>query len=795
MSTWKVILPEAATNFVLNPTGMSSANVTAVGGGTPTQVTTYSYFGYKCHRLVTAADNTGAYYTLSALANAIHYVSLRIHTASDITPMFDCSLDNATFNTPTLLSQEGNWYIYGFQFPAAQANGSTKLYIQQNGAGADDIYIGHIQVEAASYATTPITGDLKGFTADGYYWNGTAHASSSSRSAQERKGGRVVDLYDTYNYSVNIAQGRGMPPIQHHVQDMALLPGSLFQGHKVMPRVLDLVSTAAANTTATIAKVRKDFINAVKPDLVSPEQPTVFRFTGANANRPVDFYAYYDSGMEYGEPVDGPSPRFIAYDPFAYEPMTQSAVLTTSQSVANADYIARKINGAWYNISTDFDGTVYAIVEGLDGCIYIGGNFTNVGDANGDYIVKWNPLTSTLSSLGTGMQGGPVNALVKAPNGDIYAGGDFTTAGGVANTVYIARWDGTNWNALSTGLTDTCYVLEIGQDGSLYVGGDFTNVGDANGDYIVKWTGASWVSLGTGMDAASVLGLIVVPNGDLYATGGFHLASGVANTVHIAKWNGTTWSALGTGLDDDGHKLTADKSGNIYVGGDFHNADGVACNHIAKWNGKTFEPLGTGTNDYVSRLNFDENGILYVGGLFTSAGGLTLADRFALWNGTAWMHPDINLPSTPYTAGILLSNKNIYIGYSSAGTATTSYLNSIINSGSTDVYPIVKVKRIGGTSATLEWLKNETIGDTLWCNYSLLDGETLTIDLTPNNRSIKSDYFGEVWRAILRGSDFSTFRLQSGNNSISAFINNNGATVTAWLEWSLTHWSADMVAL
>jgi len=824
MGAWNVIIPTFSTNMVLNPVAMGTGNYAAVGAGatvTPTGAEGYSYFGYRHYltRNAGAVDNSGMTLTLAALSNAIHYVTVRTYgTVSN----WDWSLDNANFNVPTLLSTEGNWSVYGYQFPAAQANASTTLYLYKNAAEAFTWYIGHIQVEARSSPTTPITGDIQGFTAGGYYWNGSAHASSSTRSGQECSGGVVTDLETSYNFRVRYGDGSGMPPLTHHVQGMALLPGALFQGTKVEPRVLDLVSATKANTVAAVSAARKNFINAVKPDRVGEEQPVVFRYTAVNANKPVDFRCYYDSGMEFqvsGGVIDTPVARFICYDPFAYEVHDASAALTTSTTVANADEIVRKIDGTWYNISTDFASTVEALVRGADGCIFIGGSFTNVGDGDGDYIVKWNPYTSALSSLGTGTNGN-VYALAAAPNGDIYLGGVFALAGGVANTVRIAYWDvsASVFAPLSTGINnDGVLTMAFDQSGNLYVGGTFTDITDANGDYITKWNGAAFSSLGTGMNG-DVYALACAPNGDIYAGGVFALAGGVADTAGIARWDGTQWLPLGTGVAGglaDVYSIAIDKAGNVYIGGNFTTANGVACSNIAMWNGKTFEPLGSGTDSSVMALSFDSNGLLYAGGAFTMAGGVSLANRMAIWNGTTWAHFDASLPgagdvyaflptqsyvnsrfsaTNPLPSGI--DSPDLYIGYSSVGTATVSYLNTVTNPGSASAYPVINIHRAeDGTSAVVEWIKNENTGDTLWCNYSLLKGETLTIDLTPGNRAIYSNFFGNVWRAVLRSSDLSSFRLLPSENYISVFVNPTGApTITAWLEYPITHWGSDMVA-
>ena len=58
----------------------------------------------------------------------------------------------------------------------------------------------------------------------------------------------------------------------------------------------------------------------------------------------------------------------------------------------------------------------------------------------------------------------------------------------------------------------------------------------------------------------------------------------------------------------------------------------------------------------------------------------------------------------------------------------------------------------------------------------LLDGETLTITLTPGAKAITSDYFGNViGRALLPNSDFAEWCLQPGANVVSLYVYEAGS--------------------
>lgn len=250
--------------------------------------------------------------------------------------------------------------------------------------------------------------------------------------------------------------------------------------------------------------------------------------------------------------------------------------------------------------------------------LYAGGRFTTAGGLPATNIAKWNG--SAWSGLGTGVNGDVV--ALAFSGSDLYAGGFYTMAGGVAAN-RVARWDGVGWSALGEGVNANVYALALSGT-NLYAGGDFTTAGGLAAQRVARWDGSAWSPLGSGIGGRVYA--LAVSGSNLFAAGTFSMAGSVSAT-NIARWNGSAWSALGTGLGNINTPVfaVAVVGTNLYAGGEFQAAGGMPASSIARWDGKSWSALGSGVSGsyYASGaygLASDGAGRLFVGGYFWSAG-------------------------------------------------------------------------------------------------------------------------------------------------------------------------------
>ncbi len=199
-------------------------------------------------------------------------------------------------------------------------------------------------------------------------------------------------------------------------------------------------------------------------------------------------------------------------------------------------------------------------------------------------------------------------------------------------------------------LAGTVIGTTLGPDGRTYAFGSFINGGgDPTADYLAvfdpvtrDWSGLGSSGQGNGAFGATVTGVAFLGS-KVIAVGDFIDVAGATNIDYFAVWNGSSWSTRSAVLGGSPFTtsiVSVDVLGSdIYVGGQFVNADGVAtADRVARWNGTAWTGLVPGgatdgsLDGGVFKVDARPDGKVWVGGAFSSAGGDTTASRFAYFD-------------------------------------------------------------------------------------------------------------------------------------------------------------------
>ena len=208
------------------------------------------------------------------------------------------------------------------------------------------------------------------------------------------------------------------------------------------------------------------------------------------------------------------------------------------------------------------------------------GNIVSLDPGTGDWLTLAN---------GIGFVAERIEAVAALPGGDLVAAGYFEATAGRRR---IARWNGTQWLALASGL------------GPQFIGSN-----------------------------SSVRALTILANGDLVAAGWIPTASGVT-VNHIARWDGVAWSALGSGMNGWVDSLTTMANGDVIAGGTFTSAGGVSTTGLARRDGSVWSAIASGASvnaQTVTALSGGGGGLIVAGDATNNA-----MLRIEHWDGSAW---------------------------------------------------------------------------------------------------------------------------------------------------------------
>jgi trimeric autotransporter adhesin len=242
---------------------------------------------------------------------------------------------------------------------------------------------------------------------------------------------------------------------------------------------------------------------------------------------------------------------------------------------------------------TDFSPSVPSrafslLRQGTD--LYAGGEFWHAGGVPARGVARWDG--QQWHGLGSGLGAGTVLALAWH-DGKLYAGGSFTTLGDGANAPSVAAWDGSAWAAvgdINSGTTGNVRAL-ASYKGNLYAAHSVRG--------LLRWTGSAWQLVGeftgiSGSPSRQRVGpsALLVNGNDLYVGGDFSRV-GDRRAWRVARWDGNEWSALGTGLwraagdhfssQDPLVNALAGTDEGLWIGGWFNRAGNTPSTNVALW--------------------------------------------------------------------------------------------------------------------------------------------------------------------------------------------------------------------
>jgi uncharacterized delta-60 repeat protein len=240
------------------------------------------------------------------------------------------------------------------------------------------------------------------------------------------------------------------------------------------------------------------------------------------------------------------------------------------------------VNAGWHANVSSYSGILSLVLDSI-GDAYIGGYFNYIAGQPRNYIAKLSGGTGLLDpNWNPGVDNAPSMLGIDNSNGWVYAGGYFENAGGGAHH-YLARFSASgtgavdaNWNPNPDGQMNS---LTIDNDGSVFVGGYFQNIGGQQRRGIAKLIGAdgsadpNWNLSGYNAYPGA---LLLDGSGALYA-GGCQLHK-FSTSGNGSDPNYSTWSPS---VDCSVNAIALDPNGNVNLGGNFTAVSGQSRTGLA----------------------------------------------------------------------------------------------------------------------------------------------------------------------------------------------------------------------
>ncbi len=350
----------------------------------------------------------------------------------------------------------------------------------------------------------------------------------------------------------------------------------------------------------------------------------------------------------------------------------------TSAGGVPAAGLAAWNGSSWSALGSGVNGTAVCVFStGTN--VLVGGNFVLAGNVAAYGLAAWDGANWSVPATVGPMNG--VSSAVLSIGGntpDLLIGGQAFTAAGRTNATRIARFDGSRFYPIGTGLnSNVVAVAAVGTN--YYAAGDFTGDGGGYGPlayHMAHWDGTHWSSLSN--TAFAQVNRLGVNGNDLYIAGYFGITATNGEAWWLARWDGTNfWSVLNFPpavtfnsmyFDNIGFSALAVDGTNIYASGqlvltecdnNFNNCTSSV--YALHFDGTYAWPMGTGLNTNATSIAVVGTNVYFAGPYVTNAGGV-LVSQIARWDGSQWHDVGGGVVGGGFINALAAVGTNLYAG-------------------------------------------------------------------------------------------------------------------------------------
>lgn len=293
---------------------------------------------------------------------------------------------------------------------------------------------------------------------------------------------------------------------------------------------------------------------------------------------------------------------------------------------------------AAFNVAVDND--VFAIhstlsPDGLNGMIYIGGQFTTVQGQPRTRLARLNAAGALDTGFVPPAFTGQVNVIRANPGGGLLVGGLFS-APSAARLFRLSEVNGSLDNSFMPTVTTSTdpfgnFIIDVAAqpDGKLILAGEFNTVNGHAVDMIARLNPDGTVDTTFDPPAlnAAVMSVDLQPDGRMVIGGDFTNVT-LRNRVARLNADGSLDSEFAPGLlvDDTVNAVKVMGDGGVAIAGEFTQLSSVPRNRMTRLSpqGAVDETLATSgaTNGTVEAIGYQPDGRLIVGGRFTEINGV-----------------------------------------------------------------------------------------------------------------------------------------------------------------------------